>query len=124
MIANFGWMIHELADTPPENVNSLIATIAQAHSIFMAMLIGVIFSDQRKGRRIGRLQTAIAIGLSAMWAAIFGECWVGYVVRFNAGGSGGLIDQMNQRAALASFLVAGMLGYICGKPADREAGPQ
>lgn len=117
-IGNFGWMHHESLDIPPQDADSLVAAIAQAHSILMAMLIGVIFSDHRKVQRVGRLLCVFSIVLSVMWVAAFSECWVGFTSRFNAGGHGGLVEQMNQRATEASFLVAGMLGYLCGAPAE------
>jgi hypothetical protein len=116
-IGNYAWMLHKSPDTPPPAVPSLSTAIAQAHSVFMAMLIGTIFSDDKKRRTVGRLLAIVAIIFCVMWVAAFTTCWIGYPDRFNAGGPGGLVEQMNQRAAAASFLVAGMLGYLCSAPA-------
>ena len=116
-------MIKVTPETPPEAVSRLWSLIIQTHSVFIGILIGGIFTTERRYGRIQSSVAALSILLSLVWIALILTSWIGYPGSFNAGDKGGLIDILTERATLASFLVAGMLAYVSGsKGLDEQAG--
>jgi uncharacterized membrane protein YozB (DUF420 family) len=120
---NCGILVHLTPDTPPDSVISMWSQIIQTHSVFISILIGGIFTTERRNSRLHRSIATLSIFLSLAWVALILSSWIGYPAHINADGKGGLVEIFGQRSTEASFLIAGMLAYIAGaKGEDRQGG--
>jgi hypothetical protein len=97
--------------TPSDIANSIRGEIAGVHGVFIAILIGGIFVKKADTTKVSALIAALSITLSITWAAYVASSWVGYPTIVD---SEALLGQMAARAKEGSFLVAGMLAFVCG----------
>lgn len=102
---------HAAGYTPSLTGDSIRAEIASVHGVFIAILIGGIFVKRADRTRVSALTAALSVVLSILWAAYITLSWKDYPMNINADA---LLIQMGARSKEGSFLVAGMLAYVCG----------
>ena len=105
--------------TPSDVSDSIRGEIAGVHGVFIAILIGGIFVKKRDETRVNGLTAGISIALSLIWSAYVTSSWMGYPANFNAAS---LLVQMGARGKEGSFLVAGMLAFVCGSEVTPKTG--
>jgi hypothetical protein len=118
---NFYLLQHAAGYTPSAVSDSIRAEIASVHGVFIAILVGGIFVKRGNDTRVRALVAGLSITLSILWAAYISLSWTDYPKLISADV---LLTQMGARSKEISFLVAGMLAYICGSEVKPEAGRQ
>jgi hypothetical protein len=93
---------------------SLASDFLRVHSIPIAVLLGGMFTHDRKRDSIPGVLSGVAIVLSISWAVCITTVWTGYGTRpdVNAVGEHSVDQYLLKLSGDVSFLIAGLLAYI------------
>jgi hypothetical protein len=114
LIINFGLLLHFYPMMRPPDRNDLSSELLKIHSVPIAILLGGMFAHITRRGRVRPLLAGAAIGLSILWAGFVTTSWIGFPEPISATGADSVYAYLVQRSGDVSFLIAGMLAYVCG----------